>query len=113
VRFEDLAALQDLEKAGKVALHVAGDSIRAGHAVVQPESRGKAARGRPWLQRDELRHAISAAVDRKAIVNAGVSRRSGGDRRTDHAGHKGWFLPDLRPPATDASAAASCWRRSI
>jgi peptide/nickel transport system substrate-binding protein len=27
VRFEDLAALQDLEKAGKVALHVAGDSI--------------------------------------------------------------------------------------
>jgi peptide/nickel transport system substrate-binding protein len=106
VRFEDLAALQDLEKAGKVALHVAGDSIAPDMLWFNLNPAAKAARGRPWLQRDELRHAISAAVDRRAIVNTvflGEAAEIGGPIT---AGHKSWFLSDLKPPATDAAAAA-------
>src|SRR6185436_18430615 len=50
VRFEDLAALQDLEKAGKVALHNAGASIAPDMLWFNLNPAAKAAQGRPWLQ---------------------------------------------------------------
>jgi len=106
VRFEDLAALQDLEKKGKVALHNAGESIGPDMLWFNLNPSAKAAKGRPWLQRDELRHAISAAVDRRAIVNAvflGEAAEIGGPITP---GHKSWFLADLKPPALDVAAAA-------
>ena len=106
VRFEDLAALKDLEKAGKVSLHDAGASIAPDMLWFNLNPGAKAAQGRPWLQRDELRQAISAAVDRKAIVNTVFLGEASEIAGPITAGHKQWFLPDLRPPAVDAAAAA-------
>ncbi len=106
VRFEDLAALQALETKGRIALHEAGVSIGPDMLWFNLDPAAKAARGRPWLQREELRHAISAAVDRKVLVNTVFLGEAAEIAGPITAGHQGWFLKDLKPPAFDAAAAS-------
>ncbi|HXT69522.1 MAG TPA: ABC transporter substrate-binding protein [Vicinamibacterales bacterium] len=105
VRFEDLAALQDLQKKGKVLLYEAGTTIAPDMLWLNLDPSAAVAKTRPWLQREELRHAISAAVDRRAVVNTiflGEATELAGPIT---AGHKGWFLPDLKPPSGGAEKA--------
>src|SRR6185503_14077043 len=105
VRFEDLAALQDLQKKGKVLLYEAGTTIAPDMLWFNLDPSAAVAKTRPWLQREELRHAISAAVDRRAVVNTiflGEATELAGPIT---AGHKGWFLPDLKPPSGGAEKA--------
>jgi peptide/nickel transport system substrate-binding protein len=67
VRPEDIAALERLSRDGRVALAQAGTGINSDGLWFNlgPHT----PRDRPWLQREELRRAISAAVDRAVIVN--------------------------------------------
>lgn len=105
VRFEDLAALQDLESKGKVALHDAGASIAPDILWFNLNPGAAAARERPWLQRDELRKAISTAVDRTSIVNTVFLGEASEIAGPITPGHKAWYLADLKPPATSVDAA--------
>ena len=105
-RFEDLAALKDLQTKGKLALHDAGVSIAPDMLWFNLDPAAKAAKDRPWLQRDELRHAISTAVDRKALVNTVFLGEAAEIAGPITPGHKAWFLNDLKPPAADPAAAS-------
>jgi ABC-type transport system substrate-binding protein len=92
-------------------LHVAGDSIAPDMLWFNLNAAAKAARGRPWLQRDELRHAISAAVDRKAIINTVFRRRAEIGGPITSATRP--VSPDLRRLQPMPRRPPSCWRRSI
>lgn len=105
VRFEDLTSLQDLARRGKVTLQDAGVSISPDALWFNLEP--GAAADRPWLQREELRHAIAHAVNRQAIANTvflGQAEEIAGPITT---GHGEWFLPDLRPAAYDPAKATA------
>jgi peptide/nickel transport system substrate-binding protein len=69
VRPEDLAVLQPLAAKGTVQLVKAGVSINADGLWFNLTPGAGPARDRPWLQREELRKAVSYAIDRQAIVN--------------------------------------------
>ena len=83
-------------------------------ALVQPEA-GRASRGDPraaWLQRDELRHAISLAVDRKlfadtVFLGAGVPVYG-----PVTPANKKWYWPACRRRRTIRRRRSSCSRRS-
>ncbi len=98
-RFEDLAALKDLEQKGRLALTDAGISIAPDMLWFNLNPAATVAKDRPWLQRDELRQAISHAVDRRAFVNTIFLGEAAEIAGPITAGHKGWFLPDLKPPS--------------
>jgi len=105
VRFEDLAALQDLERRGQIALHDAGVSIAPDMLWfnLQPG----VASNKLWLQREELRHAIAHAVNRATLVNnvyLGQAEEVAGPITT---GHGEWFVPDLKPETYDPAQAAA------
>jgi peptide/nickel transport system substrate-binding protein len=105
VRFEDLASLQDLARRGQITLHDAGVSISPDMLWFNLEP--GASPDRPWLQREELRHAIAHAVNRTTIANTvflGEAEEIAGPITT---GHGEWFLPDLRPAAYDPAQATS------
>ncbi len=105
VRFEDLAAFQDLERRKQITLHDAGVSVAPDMLWIN--LRPGAAADRPWLQREELRHAIAHAVKRAEIVNKiflGQAEETAGPITT---GHGEWFLPDLKPQAFDPAQASS------
>ena len=106
VRFEDLAALKDLASKGRVALHEAGVSIAPDMLWFNLDPAAKVGRDRPWLQREELRHAISSAVDRKSLVNTVYLGEAAEISGPITPGHKTWFAPELKRPALDPAAAA-------
>lgn len=70
VRPEDIAAMRDLASKGRVSLLQAGVGLDPSALWFDLAAQSKPAKGRPWLQREELRQAISLAVDRQAIVDS-------------------------------------------
>lgn len=106
VRFEDLASLRDLQTKGQITLHEAGVSISPDMMWFNLDPTAKSARQRPWLQREDLRRAISSAVNREAIVNTvflGEALQISGPITP---GHGEWFLPELPQPAFDSAEAS-------
>lgn len=69
VRPEDVATLRDLASKGLVSVIEAGVGLDPSALWFDLAPQSKAAKDRPWLQREELRQAISLAVDRQAIVD--------------------------------------------
>lgn len=106
VRVEDLASLQALSARGQLALHPAGVSISPDMLWFNLAPASKSARDRPWLQRDEFRHAVSQAVNRTALVNTVFLGEAVEIAGPITPGHGDWFLPDLPRPAFDPAAAA-------
>ncbi|HEX5071382.1 MAG TPA: ABC transporter substrate-binding protein [Vicinamibacterales bacterium] len=105
VRFEDLAAFQDLERRKQITLHDAGVSVAPDMLWIN--LRPGAAAERPWLQREELRHAIAQAVNRATIVNTVFLGQAEEVAGPITSGHGEWFLPDLKAEAFDPAQAAS------
>jgi peptide/nickel transport system substrate-binding protein len=105
VRIEDLAALRDLEKKGRVTLHDAGVSISPDALWFNLDPASKSARDRPWLQREELRHAIDLAVNRTELVNTVFLGQAVEVAGPTTPGHGEWFLPELPRPAFDPARA--------
>jgi peptide/nickel transport system substrate-binding protein len=105
VRPEDYGALHDLEKKGVISLVDAGVEISPSALWFNLVPGTAAARERPWLQKEELRRAISYAVDRQALIKivflgAGVPVYG-----PITPGHGDWYLPDLPKTETDLTKA--------
>ena len=103
VRAEDLSVLQPLAANGVLALVPVGVAINSSALWFNLTPGAKAVAGRPWLQRPELRQAISYAVDRREIVNKvflGAGEPLWGPVTP---GHGEWYVADL--PRTEFDQA--------
>lgn len=106
MRPEDYAPLKRAADAGRVKLLDLGVSYDADSLWfnLKPGAHGHDPRA-AWLQRDELRHAISLAVDRKAFADtvflgAGVPAYG-----PETSANKRWFSPDVIEPPHDPARA--------
>ena len=105
VRVEDLASLQSLSSGGKIALHSAGVSVSPDMFIFNLDPASASARERPWLQREEFRHAISKAVDRVGIVNTVFLGEGLPIAGPITPGHGEWYAADLVRFEYDVNAA--------
>jgi peptide/nickel transport system substrate-binding protein len=94
-RAEDLAALKHEEERGQVRLVDAGVDTNPNHLWFDLTPGAKRAKGRPWLQSEELRKAISYAVDRQRIVDTVYLGEAVPIFGPITPGHKEWYLSDL------------------
>src|SRR5262249_8828912 len=69
VKPEDLALLKPLESQGKIKIVDAGVSISPDFLWFNLKPGSPGVKAKPWLQHDELRKAISYAVNRQRIVD--------------------------------------------
>jgi peptide/nickel transport system substrate-binding protein len=107
VRAEDIASLRTLERDGKVTLATAGVSISPDALWFNLTSAAPAVKDRPWLLREELRLAISHAVDRRAFVDTVFLGAAEPIFGPITPGHGDWFMPDLPKTEYDPGRAAS------
>ena len=106
-RPEDLAALRQRQSAGSLQLVEAGASIDPTMLWFNLTAGAAHAKGRPWLQREELRRAISYAVDRQAIVDTVYLGAAEPAYGPVSKGYGEWHVPDLpRTEHDDARALA-------
>jgi peptide/nickel transport system substrate-binding protein len=107
VRPEDMAAFSAAEKAGRIKLLDAGTAIDPNALWFNLVPNAPRAKDRPWLQREELRRAISYAVDRQVVVDTvylGAAEAAYGPVTT---GNREWYVPDLpKTPHDPAKAKA-------
>jgi len=105
VRFEDLSALKKLEVQKQVGLHSAGVSIGPDLLWFNLVPNAPSVRGRPWLQKEELRKAISLGVDRQVIVNSVFLGEAVPIAGPITPGHGEWYSADVARPVFDRDAA--------
>ena len=105
VRFDDLASLQDAAKEHIVTLHDAGISIAPDMLWFNLKPDAKVARAKPWLQREEFRHAVIRAVSRTAIVNQVFLGEAVEIAGPITPGHGEWFADDIPRPDFDPEQA--------
>jgi peptide/nickel transport system substrate-binding protein len=105
IRPEDIAPLRDLAAKGRVTLVEAGVGVDPNALWFNLAPESKVAKDRPWLQRDELRQAISLAVDRQALVDSvylGLGVPIAGPVTP---GFGGWYTDATPVPARDLTRA--------
>jgi peptide/nickel transport system substrate-binding protein len=105
VRPEDLVALKPLADRHALALVDAGVGVNSSALWINLTPSAKVARDRPWLQKGELRQAISYAIDRRAIVDQvylGAGEPIWGPVTP---GHGEWYVPDLPKTELDRARA--------
>ena len=95
VRAADIASLRKLEAEGKVRLHPAGVSISPDALWFNLKSGAPMAKDRPWMQRAELRHALSHGVDRRAFADTVYLGAAEPIYGPITPGHGEWFVPSL------------------
>lgn len=105
VRPEDLAALRRLEATGAVQLVEAGVTINPDVLWFNLTPGTAAAKDRPWLQREELRRAISYAVDRQAFADTVFLGAAQPIYGPVTPGNREWFTPDLPKTEHDVPKA--------
>jgi peptide/nickel transport system substrate-binding protein len=98
VRAEDLARLRQIEKTGAIQLVDAGVDPAPNALWFDLTPGAPHARDKPWLQREELRKAISYGVDREAMVNTVYLGAAVPVYGPVTPGFGEWYDPDL--PAT-------------
>ena len=107
IRAEDVASLGRLRDQGKIALVDLGVSLSPDMLWFNLAHGAAVAKGRTWLQRDELRQAIASAVDRQAVVNTvylGAAEPVSGPITR---GHGDWYVADLAAPELDRARAGA------
>jgi peptide/nickel transport system substrate-binding protein len=104
-RPDDLAMLREAERRGTIRLTDAGVDIAPEALWFDLAAGAPHAKDRPWLQRDELRKAISLAVDRQAIVDAVYLGAAVPVAGPVTPGHGDWYAPDANPVRHDAERA--------
>lgn len=105
IRAEDFASLERAAAAKKVQLVEAGVSVDPTGFWFNLKAGSTPARARPWLQREELRHAISHAVNRQKVVDTvflGAAEPAYGPITR---GYGPWYLPTLPHPDFDPARA--------
>jgi peptide/nickel transport system substrate-binding protein len=105
VRPEDMSAFTAAQTQGKLRLLEAGVATDPNMLWFNLAPNAPRAKDRPWLQREELRQAISYAVDRKVIVDTvylGAAEPAYGPVTS---GNREWFIPDLPKTEFDPAKA--------
>jgi peptide/nickel transport system substrate-binding protein len=104
IRPEDYATLRAAAQAGRIQLIDLGVGLDADAFWVNLRP-GKASAKRPWLQRTELRRAISHAVDRHAFANTVLLGAGVPVHGPITPGNTRWFAADL--PTYEYNPAAA------
>lgn len=112
IRAEDYASLERAAAAHKVQLLEAGVSVDPTGLWFNLAAASPNAKGRPWLQREELRHAISLAVDRQLIVDTVFLGAAEPVYGPITRGYGPWHVPSL-PHPNFAPARATALLESI
>jgi peptide/nickel transport system substrate-binding protein len=107
VRPEDLAVVQPLADQQKLQLATAGIGSSPDGLWFNLTPGARPLAGRPWMQRTELRRAVSLAVDRDAIVKTVYLGAAEPVWTSVTSGHGEWYLPDLPRPSRDLNEARS------
>jgi len=105
VRPEDLATLRRLESAGRLQIANVGVGLNPDGLWFNLAPGAPVAKDKPWLQRDELRRAISYAVDRQALADTvflGAAKPIYGPVTP---GNREWFVADLPKTEYDPARA--------
>jgi peptide/nickel transport system substrate-binding protein len=111
-RPEDIAAFRRLEAKGAITLVDAGVSTDPDVLWFNLAPGASAAKGRPWLQEEALRHAISFAVNRQTIVDTVYLGAAVPIFGPVTPGYGEWYLPDL-PRTNHDPAHAKALLQSI
>ncbi len=104
-RVEDLGILRRNAALGKIQLVEAGIDIKPESLWFDLALDSPRARERPWLQREELRRAISYAVDRQAFVDTVFLGNAVPIYGPITPGHGEWYAPDLPRTVVDRDRA--------
>jgi len=106
VRPEDIAALRREAQAGRLQLKEVGVSLDANllWLNLSPEAKAKDPR-RAWLQSEQLRKAISHAVDRQEFINSVYLGAGAPIYGPITPGNRRWYVPDLPTYPHDLSLA--------
>ena len=107
IRPEDIATLQPLVEQQRLQLVTAGVSATPDGLWFNLTSGAASVAGRSWLQRVELRRAVSLAIDRTAIVNTVFLGAAEPVWTSVTSSHGEWYLADLPRPARDVAQAKS------
>jgi peptide/nickel transport system substrate-binding protein len=105
IRPEDVAALERAKAEGKIQLVDAGVSVDPMGLWFNLVPGAPAAKGRAWIQSEELRHAISLAVDRQKVVDTVFLGAADVAYSPVTRAYGVWFAPDLPHPAHDPAKA--------
>jgi peptide/nickel transport system substrate-binding protein len=105
IRPEDIASLTRLAETGRLQIAPVGAALDPDLFWINLVPGAAAAKGRPWLQRQELREAISHAVDRQAIVNTVYLGEGEAIEGPITSGYGVWHVPDLPIRAHDPAKA--------
>jgi peptide/nickel transport system substrate-binding protein len=106
IRLEDYAIFKRAADAGRLTLRDVGVAVNADPLWFNLKP--GAFKGDPraaWIQRDELRKAISLAVDRKVFVDTVYLGAAVPVSGPVTPGNKAWHAPELPPPAHDPAKA--------
>jgi peptide/nickel transport system substrate-binding protein len=107
VRPEDMASFRAAAANGSLRLVDAGVDIGPQMLWFNLARNAPRVKDRPWLQRDELRQAISYAVDRKVFVDTVFLGAAEPIFGPITSGHGEWYLPDLPKTEFDVAKAKS------
>ncbi len=105
IRAEDIAAMKRFEADGKLKVADVGSSTDPGMLWFNLTAGATRVKDRPWLQREELRRAISYGVDRQAIVNTVYLGAAEPLYGPITAGYGEWYVPDLPKTEHDVAKA--------
>jgi peptide/nickel transport system substrate-binding protein len=105
LRPEDVVEARKRAESGRLEVHDAGVSLDADFLWFN--LRPGANRDRPWLQRLELRDAVSLAVDRRAFVDAVYMGLGEPIQGPITPGNTEWFARGLPAPVHDPPGAAA------
>jgi peptide/nickel transport system substrate-binding protein len=106
IRLEDYAPVKRAADAGRLKLFDVGTAVNADSLWFNLKP--GAFKGDPraaWIQRDELRKAISLAVDRKVFVDTVYLGAAVPVFGPVTPGNKAWYAPELPQPAHDPAKA--------
>ena len=105
VRAEDIGAMRQMASQGRATLLPAGVSISPDWLVFNLVPGAAAVKSRPWLQRDELRQAISVAVDRDEMAKTVYLGTAVPVFGPITPGHGAWYSTARAKPSRDLARA--------
>lgn len=105
LRAEDIATFRSLEQQGRIRLHDIGAALDPNALWFNLKPGAPASLERPWLQRTELRQAISRGVSRQRIVDTVFLGAAVPVITPVTPGHGPWHAADVVPPAHDTADA--------
>jgi peptide/nickel transport system substrate-binding protein len=105
IRPEDTAALERAAAEGKVQLVDAGVSVDPVGLWFNLVPGAAPIKARPYLQKEEFRHAVSMAVDRDEVVKTVFLGAAEPIYSPVTRGHGAWFAPDLPHTTFDVTKA--------